>query len=110
MSAQPTPQAPPADDGLLEAAVRVPDHVVHRAFVNETVVLNLQTGLYHGLNPVGGRMLEALERERTVRDAVRRLADEFGEVSADDIERDVRAFCADLVLRGLIELDSNDDG
>jgi hypothetical protein len=90
--------------------VRVPDHVVHRAFVNETVVLNLQTGQYHGLNPVAGRMLEALEREPTVQGAVRRLTDEFGEVSTDELERDVGAFCADLLRRGLIELDANGDG
>jgi hypothetical protein len=110
MSAQVAPQASSDDRGLLAASVRVPDHVVHRAFVNETVVLNLQTGQYHGLNPVGGRMLEALEREPTVEDAVRRLTDEFGEVSPEELQRDVRAFCADLLRRGLIELEANGHG
>ena len=47
-------------EDILSARPAVPDHVVYREFVNETVVLNLETGTYHGLNPSGGRMLEAL--------------------------------------------------
>jgi DNA-binding CsgD family transcriptional regulator len=45
-----------------ETRVRVPQHVVHRAFPARTVVLNLETGKYHGLNPTAGRMLTALEQ------------------------------------------------
>jgi hypothetical protein len=91
---------------LLAAAARVPEHVVFRSFVNETVVLNLQTGRYHGLNPTGGRMLEALERESTVGDAVGRLVREY-ELPEARIEEDVREFCLDLVERGLIEIGLN---
>jgi len=55
------------NDNLLGACLRLPEHVVHRSFVAETVVLNLQTGRYHGLNPVGGRMLDALNGASSVR-------------------------------------------
>jgi hypothetical protein len=91
-----------AAEGLLDAAVRLPNHVVSRAFVKETVVLNLQTGKYHGLNPTGGRMLEVLAASPTVRDAAAKLAGEYGR-PVDDIERDVCDFCRDLLDRGLIE-------
>lgn len=91
---------------LLGAKARVPEHVVYRPFPNETVVLNLDTGTYHGLNPTGGRMLEALEREERVRDAVAKLADEYG-AEQSLIEEDVCAFCSDLQERGLIELHLN---
>jgi hypothetical protein len=91
---------------LLEAKARVPEHVVYRPFPNETVVLNLETGRYHGLNPTGGRMLEALEREERVGDAVARLADEYG-AEQSRVEDDVCAFCSDLEERGLIELHLN---
>jgi hypothetical protein len=91
---------------LLGAKARVPEHVVYRPFPNETVVLNLETGTYHGLNPTGGRMLEALEREEQVRDAVATLADEYGAEQAR-IEEDICAFCSDLQERGLIELHLN---
>ena len=35
------------------------------SFALETVVVNLERGVYHGLNPTAGRMLEALERAST---------------------------------------------
>ena len=42
----------------LDAHASVPQHVVYRRFAAETVVLNLETGTYHGLNATGARMLE----------------------------------------------------
>jgi hypothetical protein len=92
-----------ADAGLLASGVRIPDHVVFRTFVKETVVLNLETGLYHGLNPSGGRMLEELDRRPTVGEAARVLAEEFGRSQAE-IERDLSAFVRSLAERGLIEI------
>ena len=86
--------------------VTVPDHVVYRTFTNETVVLNLQTGTYHGLNPTGGRMLEVLERVGRVDEAASRLAAEYARPLAE-IEEDLCAFCQDLERRGLIELSLN---
>jgi hypothetical protein len=88
---------------MLDSKVTLPGHVVHRAFVSETVVLNLQTGTYHGLNPVGGRMLETLERSPTVQVAAETLAGEY-EQPLDEIQRDLLEFCTDLLERGLIEV------
>jgi hypothetical protein len=91
---------------LLAARARVPGHVVYRPFATETVVLNLETGTYHGLNSTGGRMLEVLEREERVRDAIASLADEYG-TEQSRVEEDVCDFCNDLVERGLIEIHLN---
>jgi PqqD family protein of HPr-rel-A system len=94
---------------MLEARVHVPAHVVYRWFDAETVLLNLRTGQYHGLNQTGGRMLELLqETEGTVRDAIERLAAEYGE-DPPDIEDGLASFCAALAARGLIEIDANGD-
>lgn len=84
-------------------AVRVsqPRHVVFREFPSETVVLNLETGAYHGLNPVGGRMLAELQGSPSVGAAVNRLATEYG-TPLDTMERDLRRFCVDLIDRGLL--------
>ncbi|MDQ3720246.1 MAG: PqqD family protein, partial [Actinomycetota bacterium] len=70
----------------------------------ETVVLNLQTGKYHGLNPTAGRMLEVLESEESVGRAAAEIASEYGQ-PIDEVEQDLCALCADLVERGLIEVD-----
>jgi hypothetical protein len=93
----------PADD-ILQGVARVPRHVVYRAFVNETVVLNLESGKYHGLNPTAGRMLEVLDRAATIREAAALLAEEY-EVAASELEADLRELCVDLRDRGLIEID-----
>jgi hypothetical protein len=93
----------PSQDSIMSAQARVPSHVVYRAFVNETVILNLETGMYHGLNPSGGTMLETLDRSATVREAVAELVDQYGQPESQ-IKQDVCEFCLDLLDRGLIEL------
>lgn len=85
-----------------DARYRVPDHVVHRSFPAETVVLNLQTGKYHGLNPTAGRMLETLDRLGSLDEATAVLAGEYGQ-PLDTVRTDLAAFCSDLIERGLIE-------
>ena len=91
---------------LLAAHIRVPDHVVYRTFVRETVVLNLATGRYHGINPTGGRILDLLTDDATLGSAAQVLADEYGRPLAE-VERDVCTFCEELRERGLIEVSLN---
>jgi hypothetical protein len=98
--------AQPLPGPLAETYARVPEHVVYRPFPHETVVLNLDTGKYHGLNPTAGRMLELLERGLSIGDTAELVADEYQRPLAD-VERDLKTFCADLSARGLIELSAN---
>lgn len=90
-------------DDLLDACLRLPGHVVHRSFIAETVLLNLQTGNYHGLNPVGGAMLEAVNDAPSVREAIERVADRYSEDPAV-VEADLLALCSSLLDRGLMEV------
>ena len=85
-----------------EARYRVPEHVVHRSFPAETVVLNLETGRYHGLNPTAGRMLETLDRLGSVEEAAVVLAREYGE-PLGTVLTDLAELCSDLVERGLLQ-------
>ena len=89
---------------LLAYRVSIPETIVYREFVAETVILNLSTGTYHGLNAVGGRMLEVLSKVQRVADAAEQLAAEYGQ-PLDDIQRDICDFCSDLGERGLISLE-----
>lgn len=100
---------PPSLQELRAARVRLPQHVVHREFVEETVVLNLRTGKYHGLNPTAGRMLEVLDAAPSVDDAVGTLAGEYA-VERERVEQDVMELCRGLLDRGLIEVDDEDAG
>jgi hypothetical protein len=91
------------DRELLTARVRVPQHVVFREFPAETVVLNLQTEQYHGLNPTAGTMLTELGRSNSVSEAAEAVARRF-ERTEDQVRGDVLGLCAQLLERGLIEI------
>jgi hypothetical protein len=82
----------------------VPQHVVYRSFPSETVVLNLQTGRYHGLNATARSMLAALEQAPSLREAATTVAGEYGQ-ERSVVERDMCELCNVLLSRGLIELD-----
>ena len=89
---------------MLKATARVPEHVVNRSFEEQTLLLNLDTGQYHGLNETGGRLLELLETTGgRVEAAMARLADEYG-VPFAEIAPGLIEFCSELESRGLIEL------
>jgi hypothetical protein len=94
---------------LLGAQVRVPSGVVYRNFASETVVLNLDTGLYHGLNPTAGRMLETIERVGVVGEAAQVLAEEYGR-PLPDVQRDLAKFCEALVERHLLIVEREQSG
>jgi hypothetical protein len=88
---------------ILGSRVEIPDNVVFRNFVAETVILNLNTGKYHGINPTGGFMLELLKTVGSVEQAAAKLADEYG-LAPEDANRDLCDFCLELERRGLIVL------
>jgi Coenzyme PQQ synthesis protein D (PqqD) len=96
-------RAPRQPPDLREARARVPAHVVHRSLAHETVVLNLKTGRYHGLNPTAGRMLSELERGDPLHEVAARLATVY-DVPVEELESDLHELCLDLVERDLIEL------
>lgn len=96
----------PEEFPLPTAHASVPSHVVYRAFAAETVILNLETGKYHGLNPTGGRMLELLDRCDSVGEALAAFASDYGKKPVE-VEQDIRAFCGRLFERGLIEITLN---
>jgi hypothetical protein len=88
---------------ILQLRVGVPQHVVYRDFVSETVLLNINTGQYHGLNPTAGRMLTVLDGAESVDAAVNQLAAEF-EQPLERIGDDVSELCEALLERSLLEI------
>jgi hypothetical protein len=90
-------------DDLDGARISVPEHVVHRAFDSETVLLNLETGAYHGLNPTAGQMLELLRDTGSASATAAAMAEKYGQ-PLDQVRRDVAELCRLLAARGLIEL------
>ena len=69
----------------------------------EAAILNLQAGVYYGLDAVGARVWHLLQEPRTVQDIRETLLMEY-EVEADRCERDLLALLQELVAAGLIEV------
>jgi len=82
----------------------VPKHVLVRIFENESVLLNLDSECYHGLDNMGTRMWQALTHSQTVQEAYEMLLSEF-EVDAATLRKDLNDFIDTLVQRGLVEID-----
>jgi hypothetical protein len=91
-------------DVSLSSTARINDDAVFRELDGESIVLNLQTGTYFGLDEVGTRVWQLIDRYGAlfvVRDA---LVAEF-EVDADTAGRDLMDLVSDLAERGLVDVE-----
>lgn len=75
---------------------------------DETVVLQTETETYYGVEGVGGRAWELLQRPRTLGELQSELVEEY-DVDPERCRRDVEAFVADLLDEELVER-VDDDG
>jgi hypothetical protein len=67
----------------------------------EAVLLSMDTKVLRGLNPVGSRIWELIDGQRSLEDIIEVIVQEF-DVAATDAARDVRAFIQELLDRGLV--------
>jgi hypothetical protein len=77
-----------------------PDALVRVVGV-ESVVLDMASGRYLGMNPVGTRVWELLAAGKTPDDAVTAILEEF-EVQEPVLRADVSAFVGELFRLGLV--------
>lgn len=97
------------DQQLLSARVSAPDHVVRRAFAEETIALNLRSGRYHGLNPMAAEMLERL----LAGEPAHELATSIAARAREPVERvraDLLTLLRTLEERGLVAVDDAPPG
>ena len=69
----------------------------------DTVILNLKTGIYHGLDAVGARIWNLVQEPKTVSDILNTLLQEY-DVEPDRCEREVGVLLQKLADAGLIEV------
>jgi hypothetical protein len=75
-----------------------------QAFTNledEAVILNLKDGIYYGLDPVGGRIWNLLQKPRKFGEILKILLEEY-EVAPERCEQDLMRLLGELAARGLI--------
>ena len=81
---------------------RSPNHVA-TDMAGETVVLDMKSGMYYGMEGVAGTIWTLLDQPRTVADIQAAVVAEY-EVDVENCERDVMAFVESLRSAGLVEV------
>ena len=81
--------------------ISVLPQVVARAVGKETVLLDLASGTYFGLDPVGSRIWQLMEENKTLAEICDVMIEEY-EVSREELERDVLALLRQLADKQLV--------
>lgn len=85
----------------LSDTVVIPPEVMARQVGDETVILDLASGNYFGLDPVGARIWQLISEGKTLADTCEVLLGEY-EVAREDLERDLIRLVQELQSRGLV--------
>jgi hypothetical protein len=86
-----------------EARVSTGKDIVSSRLADEIVILDLKSGVYHGLEAVGARIWELVGDATPVHEIRDTLLDEY-EVAADRCEEDLFSLIADLESHGLVQI------
>jgi hypothetical protein len=87
----------------LTKRVVVPPHVLIRHLDGESVLLNLQTGCYFGLDATGTRMWELATSQPSTQLAYEKLLEEF-EVEPEALRKHLTELLSGLVENGLLQV------
>ena len=87
----------------LTSRVRISEDVVFRDLQGELVLLNLKTGVYFGLDPMGTRIWHLIQAHRSLKNVLDSLVEEY-EVTDTRCEQDLLGFVAKLRDNSIIEV------
>jgi hypothetical protein len=85
----------------LDTHLTVPPQVMSRLVGDETVLLDLASGIYFGLDGVGKKVWEAVTEGRSLGEAATAIVNDY-EVDESQAQSDVIEFAGELVTRGLL--------
>ena len=84
--------------------VRVPEDVLISNLQDESVILNLNSERYFGLDNVGTRMLSVLSASNSIEAAYEVLKGEY-DVDAQVLRQDLTSLIENLLQQGLVKID-----
>jgi hypothetical protein len=89
--------------------VAVPQHVLIRFLDKESVLLNIETERYFGLDETGTRMWQLVTAAPNVETAYHQLLDEY-DVQPESLRNDLLELLSRLVENGLLQVSSSNVG
>ena len=69
----------------------------------EKAILDLKSGQYYGLNPVGARIWDLIQESKSVTEVLKTILDEYN-VESEACERDLFALLEELQGKGLVDI------
>ena len=86
--------------------VRPADNVLIRELEGESVLLNLDSESYFGLDDVASRMWAVLTTSNSIQDSYEILAKEY-EVPEQELRQDLGTLIEELIEHGLVEIEAH---
>ena len=84
-------------------SVRISKDVIIQELEGDAILLNIQDGMFFGLNPVAHRMWELLTELGEAEKVLTQLRQEY-EASEEQLRQDLIDFIEKLRLKGLVEI------
>jgi hypothetical protein len=84
-------------------SVRVKEDILISGLENESVILNLDSERYFGLDATGTDILATLTKSSSIEEAFHQLANEY-EVDEATLRQDLASFIEQLVAQGLVQV------
>jgi len=85
----------------LSDRVIIPPQIITKTVSDETVIVDLMTGTYFGLDPVGARIWQLMHENKTLAEICSVMLEEY-EVSRAELEYDTMKLVEALSEQGLI--------
>ena len=83
--------------------LRISKEVIFQELEGEAVLLNMQSGIFFGLNPVAKRMWELLNELGQAEMVLKQLLQEY-DASEEKLRQDLVEFIEKLKSKGLVEV------
>jgi hypothetical protein len=87
---------------------RSPNHVA-TDMAGETVVLDMKSGMYYGMDSVASSIWNLIEEPKTLQEIRAAILEEY-DIDAESCDRDVQAFVGALESAGLVEVSNEHAG
>ena len=85
------------------------DNVTSTQIEGESILLDLEEGVYYGLNSVGGAIWEEIQEPMLIEDIVRAITNTY-DVERGQCREDVLALVTDLEENGLVDVRDEEPG
>ena len=88
---------------LIDSTLVVTDEVVSCDLDGEAAILNIKDGVYYGLDPVGAKIWNLIQKPRVLKEVIEIICDEY-DVDKDRCKNDIFELMEELLDNGLVKV------